>query len=42
MRQLPPIFEDMNGLAIWMCYSSFFSRLGATAIGEYYGKMLGA
>lgn len=38
---LPPIFDDMNGLAIWMCYSSFFTRLGGTAIGEYYGKMLG-
>jgi uncharacterized protein (TIGR02421 family) len=38
---LPPIFEDMNGLAIWMCYSSFFSRLGGTAIAEHYTKMLG-
>lgn len=37
---LPPIFEDMNGLAIWMCYSSFFSRLGATPIAEHYAKML--
>jgi uncharacterized protein (TIGR02421 family) len=39
---LPPLFEDMNGLAIWMCYSSFFSRLGGTAIGEYYARMLNA
>jgi hypothetical protein len=23
-----------------MCYSSFFSRLGATAIAEHYGKLL--
>jgi uncharacterized protein (TIGR02421 family) len=38
---LPPMFDDMNGLAIWMCYSSFFSRLGATAIAEHYQKMLG-
>jgi uncharacterized protein (TIGR02421 family) len=38
---LPPIFDDMNGLAIWMCYSSFFSRLGGTAITEHYAKMLG-
>jgi uncharacterized protein (TIGR02421 family) len=37
---LPPIFEDMNGLAIWICYSSFFSRLGGTAIAEHYTKML--
>jgi uncharacterized protein (TIGR02421 family) len=38
---LPPIFEDLNGLAIWMCYSSFFTRLGGTAIAEHYTKMLG-
>jgi uncharacterized protein (TIGR02421 family) len=38
---LPPMFDDMNGLAIWMCYSSFFSRLGGTAITEHYAKMLG-
>jgi hypothetical protein len=30
----------MNGLAIWICYSSFFSRLGGTAIAEHYGRML--
>lgn len=37
---LPPIFDDMSGLAIWMCYSSFFSRLGGTAITEHYAKIL--
>jgi uncharacterized protein (TIGR02421 family) len=37
---LPPLFDDMNGLAIWICYSSFFSRLGGTAIAEHYSKML--
>jgi uncharacterized protein (TIGR02421 family) len=37
---MPPIFDDMNGLAIWICYSSFFSRLGGTAIAEHYAKML--
>lgn len=37
---LPPIFDDMSGLAIWICYSSFFSRLGGTAIAEHYGRML--
>ncbi|WP_437980616.1 flavohemoglobin expression-modulating QEGLA motif protein [Sorangium sp. So ce117] len=37
---LPPIFDDMNGLAIWICYSSFFSRLGGTALAEHYGRML--
>ncbi|HVY45442.1 MAG TPA: tyrosine/phenylalanine carboxypeptidase domain-containing protein [Minicystis sp.] len=38
---LPPMFDDMNGLAIWLCYSSFFSRLGGTAIAEHYTKLLG-
>jgi uncharacterized protein (TIGR02421 family) len=38
---LPPIFEDMNGLAIWMCYASFFSRLGGTTIADHYAKILG-
>jgi uncharacterized protein (TIGR02421 family) len=37
---LPPIFEDLNGLAIWLCYSSFFSRLGGTAIAEHYTKLI--
>lgn len=37
---LPPMFDDMNGLAIWICYSSFFSRLGGTAIAEHYAKMM--
>ncbi|WP_437964975.1 flavohemoglobin expression-modulating QEGLA motif protein [Sorangium sp. So ce260] len=37
---LPPMFDDMSGLAIWICYSSFFSRLGGTALAEHYGRML--
>ncbi|WP_437827667.1 flavohemoglobin expression-modulating QEGLA motif protein [Sorangium sp. So ce1153] len=37
---LPPMFDDMNGLAIWICYSSFFSRLGGAALAEHYGRML--
>ncbi|HLM76318.1 MAG TPA: flavohemoglobin expression-modulating QEGLA motif protein [Polyangiaceae bacterium] len=37
---LPPMFDDMNGLAIWICYSAFFSRLGSTAIAEHYAKMM--
>jgi uncharacterized protein (TIGR02421 family) len=38
---LPPIFDDMSGLAVWICYSSFFSRLGGTAITEHYAEILG-
>lgn len=37
---LPPMFDDMSGLAIWICYSSFFSRLGGAAIAEHYAKMM--
>lgn len=37
---LPPMFDDMNGLAIWICYSTFFSRLSGSAIAQYYAKML--
>ncbi len=37
---LPPMFQDMNGLAIWICYSTFFSRLSGSAIAQYYAKML--
>jgi uncharacterized protein (TIGR02421 family) len=37
---LPPFFDDMNGLAVWICYSSFFSRFGGTAIAEHYATML--
>jgi len=38
---LPPIFDDMNGRAIWICYSSFFSRLGGTAVAEHYTRLRG-
>jgi len=38
---LPPIFDDMSGLLIWICYSSFFSRLGGTAITDHFEKLLG-
>ena len=38
-RYLPPMFRDMNGLAIWMAYSTFFSSLGGDAIAEYYARL---
>jgi len=38
-RYLPPVFRDMNGIAIWMAYSSFFSRLGGEAIAEHYARV---
>ena len=36
---VPPLFRDLNGLAIWMAYSGFLSRLGTDAVTEYYAKM---
>jgi uncharacterized protein (TIGR02421 family) len=38
-RYLPPMFGDLNGLAIWMAYSTFFTQLGGEAIADYYGKL---
>ena len=34
----PPMFNDMNGLAIWICYSSFFSRLSGSAIARRFPR----
>jgi hypothetical protein len=39
-RDLPPVFRDLNALAIWMAYSTFFSRLGGEAIADHYSKLL--
>lgn len=38
-KYLPPLFSDLNGLAIWMAYSGFFARMGSQAIEEYYERM---
>jgi uncharacterized protein (TIGR02421 family) len=38
-RFLPPMFRDLNGLAIWMAYSTFFSQLGGEAIAEHYARL---
>ena len=38
-KYLPPLFADLNGLAIWMAYSGFFSRMGSQAIEEYNERM---
>ncbi|MDP9035396.1 MAG: flavohemoglobin expression-modulating QEGLA motif protein [Myxococcota bacterium] len=36
---LPAMFRDLNGLAIWMAYSTFFSQLGGDAIAEHYAGL---
>ena len=38
-RYLPPMFRDLNGLAIWMAYSTFFSQLGGDAIADHYARL---
>ena len=38
-RYLPSMFRDLNGLAIWMAYSSFFSQLAGDAVADHYGKL---
>lgn len=36
---LPQIFRDLNGLAIWMSYSTFFTRLGGVEVSEHYARL---
>jgi uncharacterized protein (TIGR02421 family) len=38
-RYLPPMFRDLNGLAMWMAYSTFFTRLDTAAIAKHYGQL---
>jgi uncharacterized protein (TIGR02421 family) len=38
-KYLPPMFRDLNGIAMWMAYSTFFARLGATEIADHYGRL---
>ena len=37
---MPPLFEDMNGLAVWLSYSSFFSTLCNRSIVEHYASSM--
>jgi uncharacterized protein (TIGR02421 family) len=36
---LPTMFRDLNGLAVWMAYSTFFGSLGDDAISDHYAKL---
>jgi uncharacterized protein (TIGR02421 family) len=38
-KYLPPMFRDLNGLAIWMAYSTFFTQLGGEAIADHYARL---
>ncbi len=37
---MPPIFEDMNGLAVWLSYSAFFSTMCKKTILDYYASSM--
>lgn len=41
-RYVPSMFRDLNGLAIWMAYSTFFSRLESEPLAAYYAKLFDA
>lgn len=36
---IPPFLRDLSGLAIWVAYSDFLTRLGSDAVTEYYASM---
>lgn len=36
---LPPMFSDLNGLSIWMAYSSLFSQMGIDEMFDHYEHM---
>ncbi len=38
-QYVPPMFRDLNGIAIWMAYSTFFTQLGGEAVSDHYGKL---
>ncbi|MGZ3688954.1 MAG: flavohemoglobin expression-modulating QEGLA motif protein [Bdellovibrionota bacterium] len=38
-RLLPPHFRDLNGLIVWMSFSSFLNRLDLKKIQEHYNKL---
>ncbi len=41
-RYVPPMFRDMNGLAIWLGVSTFWGRLRSQAIQAHYDKLFAA
>lgn len=36
---LPPHFRDLNGLAVWMSFSSFFNRVDLQSVQDHYKKL---
>lgn len=38
-HSLPPHFSDLNGLAVWMSFSSFFNQVDLKSVQAHYQKM---
>jgi hypothetical protein len=38
-RFLPPHFRDLNGLAVWMSFSSFFNRVDLQSVQTHYKSL---
>ncbi len=38
-EHVPPMFRDMNALAIWTAYSNFFFRMGGNVVDDHYAKL---
>ncbi|MEN9722985.1 MAG: hypothetical protein RJB38_971 [Pseudomonadota bacterium] len=36
---LPPQFEDLNGIAVWMSFSSFLNRVDLAKVQEHYNRL---
>jgi len=36
---VPPMFRDMNGLAIWTAFSNFFFRMGGSVVDDHYAEL---
>jgi uncharacterized protein (TIGR02421 family) len=41
-EHVPPLFRDMNGLAIWTSLSDLFFRVGGELADSYYGRLFRA
>jgi uncharacterized protein (TIGR02421 family) len=38
-RHLPPQFRDLNGIAVWMSFSSFLNQVDLQSIQEHYDRL---
>lgn len=38
-RYLPPQFQDLNGLAVWMSFSNFFNKVNLAKVQEHYQQL---